>query len=172
MIVTDIVSMIFRLAELAFATIVAGITGHYLHVVRGASSWSLGRFIYTEVVAGLSILLALLWLLPFAGSFIHWPIDILLSIMWFIAFGLIVNWFYGVSCSYFWHWSAFRFRGPAGSCGSWRTDTAFAFLSAICWLLSALLGIYWTRRKRNQAVATGPPDGPTGRRKWYRRSRV
>lgn len=78
-------------SQLAFAAIVAGITGSYLHFVRGSSSWHEGRFIYTEVVAGLSIVLSVIWLFPFAGSFIHYPADIIISICWFVAFGLLVN---------------------------------------------------------------------------------
>lgn len=85
-----IVQFILRGAQLAFAAIVAGITGSYLHS-SNASSWDNGRFIYTIVVASLSLLFALLWLLPFSASFIHWPMDIFLSILWFIAFGLLVN---------------------------------------------------------------------------------
>jgi Membrane-associating domain len=86
-----IISFVLRLAELAFAAIVAGITGDYLHQNQGASSWDLGRWIYTEVVAGLSIFFAIIWLFPFASSFIHWPTDLLISICWFVSFGLLVN---------------------------------------------------------------------------------
>lgn len=85
-----IVSMILRAAELVFAAIVAGVIGDYLHKSNG-TAWFLGRFIYTEVVAGLSILLALLWLLPFSSTFIHWPVDIFISILWWVAFALLVN---------------------------------------------------------------------------------
>lgn len=91
MILTDLASIILRLAELIFAAIIAGVNGAYLHAVQDSSSWDQARFIYTEVVAGLAIFLALLWLFPFSGSFVHWPVDLLISICWFIAFGLIVN---------------------------------------------------------------------------------
>jgi hypothetical protein len=97
MILIDFISMILRLAELAFAAIVLGITGHYLHVTNGLSSWQQGRHIYTTVVAALSILLSLVWLLPFSGSFIHWPADLTISVAWFVSFGLLVNWL-GGSC--------------------------------------------------------------------------
>jgi hypothetical protein len=60
-------------------------------VVHSSPDWSKKRFIYTEVIAALSILLALFWLIPFSGGFIHWPVDVLLSIGWFVAFGLLVN---------------------------------------------------------------------------------
>lgn len=95
MIIAEIFSMILRLAELAFAAIVAGLNGDYLHSAHGASSWSLGRFIYTEVVAGLAILLAIIWLFPFSSSFIHWPADFIMSVCWFVSFGLLVDWLGG-----------------------------------------------------------------------------
>ncbi|KAF3760542.1 hypothetical protein M406DRAFT_268768 [Cryphonectria parasitica EP155] len=162
MIVTDLLSIIFRLAELVFSGIVAGITGHFLHQSRGASSWDLGRFIYTEVVAGLSIFFSLIWLFPFSGSFIHWPTDLVLSICWFVAFGLLVN-YLGDSCGYTFDWSGIGFRGT--NCGSWKADEAFAFLSAICWLVSTLLGLHWVRKRTQTTTATS-------NRRWYRRSRV
>jgi hypothetical protein len=96
MILADLFSMLLRLAELAFAAIVAGLTGVYLHAVKSGASGQ-GRFIYTEVIAAISILLALLWLLPFSGGFIHWPVDFVLSVAWFVSFGLLVNWLNG-SC--------------------------------------------------------------------------
>lgn len=162
MILADLFSMVLRLAELAFAAIVAGLTGDYLHSVQGASAWSLGRFIYTEVVAGLSIIFAIIWLFPFSGSFIHWPTDFIISVMWFIAFGLMVDWLNG-GCGNVFDWTGISFNGT-NSCSEWKADVAFAFLSAICWLASAILGIYWVRR-HTAPVAT------TYRRRWYR-SRV
>lgn len=163
MILADLFSIILRLAELAFAAIVAGLNGDYLHAVRGADSWQLGRFIYTEVVAGLSILLALIWLVPFSGSFIHWPADLIISVAWFVAFGLLVDWL-GGNCGYVFDWDGMSFNGTA-SCAQWKATIAFAFLSAICWLVSAILGIYWVRRH------TAPVNGTYRRRRWYR-SRV
>ncbi|KAK4121045.1 hypothetical protein N657DRAFT_134282 [Parathielavia appendiculata] len=161
MILADLFSMILRLAELAFAAIVAGLNGEYLHAVRNADSWQLGRHIYTEVLAGLSILLAIIWLFPFSGSFIHWPADFVISVAWFVAFGLLVDWLNG-SCGYVFDWDGINFNGTA-SCSQWKATIAFAFLSAICWLASAILGIYWVRRH------TAPVDGAYyRRRRWYR----
>lgn len=91
MILSDILSLLLRLGELAFSAVVAGLTGQYLHANKDASSWSKGRFIYTEVVAAIGILFSLLFLLPFAGSFIHWPVDLLLFILYMIAFGLLAS---------------------------------------------------------------------------------
>jgi hypothetical protein len=79
--------------QLAFAAVVAGLTGEYLSTINDVpdSDPNKTRFIYTEVVAALSMLLALLWLLPFAGSFAHWLIDLILFIAWIVAFGLLVQ---------------------------------------------------------------------------------
>lgn len=163
MILADLFSMVLRLAELAFAAIVAGLNGDYLHAVRHVDPWHLGRFIYAEVVAGLSILLALIWLFPFSGSFIHWPVDFFISMAWFAAFGLLVDWLNG-NCGYVFDWDAISFDGTA-SCAQWKAIVAFSFLSAIFWLASAVLGMYWVRRH-----AVPVADG-TYRRRWYR-SRV
>lgn len=90
MAIDRIVSLILRGAELVFAAIVAGVNGQYLHDSRGrgGNQW---RFIYTEVVAALGIFFALIWLIPFSSTFTHWPIDLILSILFWISFGVLVN---------------------------------------------------------------------------------
>ncbi|KAH6899933.1 integral membrane protein [Thelonectria olida] len=161
-----IVSMGLRAAELVFAAIVAGVTGDYLHHTN-ASSWNLGRFIYTEVVAGLSIFLALIWLIPFSSTFIHWPMDIFMSILWWVVFGLLVD-LIGGSCGAIFDWGNVSPRGD--QCGKFKADIAFAFLSAILWLVSALVGFFWVRKREQQAARA---DAAYSRRhRWYRRSHV
>ncbi|KAI2625028.1 marvel domain-containing protein [Hypoxylon sp. NC1633] len=160
MFIADIFSMILRLAELAFSAIIAGINGQYLHAVRNSDSWDQGRFIYTEVVAGIAIFLSIIWLFPFAGSFVHWPVDILISVCWFVVFGLLVNALNG-TCGYVFDWGNVSFRS-GDQCGKWKAVIAFAFLSAICWLVSAVIGLIWVRDHETRAYR---------RRNWYR-SRV
>ncbi|RDA88572.1 hypothetical protein CP532_5840 [Ophiocordyceps camponoti-leonardi (nom. inval.)] len=138
-----IVSLILRAAEVAFAIIVAAVTGYYLHG-SNSSAWSLGRYIYTEVVAGLSILLGLLWLLPFASTFSHWPADIFISLLWWASFALLVN-ATGSSCGAIFNWQNVAFTGE-DQCGRFKADIAFAFMSAVLWLASALVGLLWTGR--------------------------
>ncbi|KAI8173610.1 hypothetical protein KHU50_004611 [Colletotrichum sp. SAR 10_65] len=152
--------MIFRAAELAFAAIVTGITGAYLHAHDNASSWDNGRFIYTIVVSSISMVLALVWLLPFSGSFVHWPMDVFISILWFVSFGLLVN-LIGDGCGPVFDWSNVSPRGD--DCGRHKANIAFTFLSAIVWLASALIGLFWVRRRT--AVADNRPA--VHRRRWY-----
>ncbi|KAF4823408.1 hypothetical protein CGCSCA5_v001760 [Colletotrichum siamense] len=160
MAIDRIVQMIFRAAELAFAAIVTGITGAYLHAHDNASSWDNGRFIYTIVVSSISMVLALVWLLPFSGSFVHWPMDIFISILWFVSFGLLVN-LIGDGCGPVFDWSNVSPRGD--DCGRHKANIAFTFLSAIVWLASALIGLFWVRRRT--AVADNRPA--VHRRRWY-----
>ncbi|KAE9579648.1 hypothetical protein CGCF415_v003597 [Colletotrichum fructicola] len=160
MAIDRIVQMIFRAAELAFAAIVTGITGAYLHAHDNASSWDNGRFIYTIVVSSISMVFALVWLLPFSGSFVHWPMDIFISILWFVSFGLLVN-LIGDGCGPVFDWSNVSPRGD--DCGRHKANIAFTFLSAIVWLASALIGLFWVRRRT--AVADNRPA--VHRRRWY-----
>ncbi|KAL6875302.1 membrane-associating domain-containing protein [Trichoderma longibrachiatum] len=163
-----IVNIVLRAAELVFATIVAGVTGEHLHHFRHASSWSQGRFIYTEVVAALSMFFSLLWLVPFSWSFVHWPVDIILSLCWWAAFGLLVN-LLGNSCGYIFDWDNVH-PISGDQCGKFKADIAFTFLSALLWLVSALLGIFWVNKHRTARVDAAPRQS-SGR--WYRRrSRV
>ncbi|RYP23201.1 hypothetical protein DL767_008884 [Monosporascus sp. MG133] len=156
----DVLSMILRAAELVFAAIVAGVNGQYLRMNSNASDWDLARFIYTEVVAGLAMLLALIWLFPFSGSFVHWPVDLFISICWFAAFGVLVNYLDG-SCGRVFSWIDVTLRGD-NLCGRFKAVIAFSFLSAICWLVSAIIGFMWVRDHENRRY----------RRRTWHRSRV
>jgi hypothetical protein len=160
--------MALRFAELVSASVVAGIIGSYLHASDAAHAWPQKRFIYTEVIAGVSILFSLIWLLPFAGGFIHWPMDLVLSAAWFAAFGLLVNTLGTHGCG----GGAFSWGGitHGGVCNRWRASEAFSFISAVCWLASVIVGIWFVSRVENRAVATD--NAGRNRRRWFRQSRV
>ncbi|WEW55951.1 hypothetical protein PRK78_001386 [Emydomyces testavorans] len=160
-------SFLLRIGELAFAAVVAGIVGSYLHDFDKANAWPQARWIYTEVVAGLSILLGLLWLLPFSSSFFLWPIDLLLSFAWFAAFGLLVDSLRGLNCGRVFAWSHLTHHN---TCSRWKAAEAFSFLSAIFWLVSALVGIWFTFRVRDTRPVAGDAYGR--RRRWFGRHHV
>lgn len=130
----------------------AGIVGNYLDYYTGDLNWPLARFIYTIIIAGISILVALIWLIPSASNFYAWPIDVLLSLAWFAVFGILIDYIKD-NCNN----RAFDFHevGDGGFCGRWRTAEAFAFISACLWLLSALVGIWFIRQKKSKATAAG-----------------
>ncbi|KAJ5191279.1 uncharacterized protein N7498_010264 [Penicillium cinerascens] len=148
-VISRLFSIPLRIAEIAFAAVVAGIIGHYLASFNQIDPWPQARWIYTEVIAGVSILFALIWLIPFSSGFFSWPLDILLSFAWFAAFGILVNAIDQLPCGSIWSWG---FRGNS-LCSRWKAAEAFSFLSAIVWLVSALVGIWFTCRKRGEANA-------------------
>jgi hypothetical protein len=53
--------------------VVAGIIGWFLHRFGDLDIWPEARWIYTEVVAGISILFGIIWLIPFSSGFFTWP---------------------------------------------------------------------------------------------------
>jgi hypothetical protein len=164
----DLFNFLLRIGELAFAAVVAGLTGEYLSSINDVpdNDSNKSRFIYTEVVAAFSMLLALLWLLPFAGAFVHWLIDLILFIAWIVAFALLVQFIGPLDCGSVFYWGDLTNQGI---CPKWKADVAFAFLSAIFWLASTLLGIWAMNR-----TGVEPVGGNIGRsrRRWYRSSRV
>ncbi|KAK2748902.1 hypothetical protein FQN57_007185 [Myotisia sp. PD_48] len=97
-------------------------------------------------------------------------VDLIISLAWFASFGLQVNSLKKLSCGGVFEWNGF-IRG--GSCGRWKAAEAFSFLSAIFWLVSTAVGIWFTFRTRNRrpvagdAVHTHAHAHP--RRRWYRR---
>ncbi|KAF9767382.1 hypothetical protein IL306_000081 [Fusarium sp. DS 682] len=164
-----VVSLVLRAAELVFAAIVAGVNGEYLHNARGASSWQLGRFIYTEVVAALGILFSLLLLIPFSSTFVHWPLDIFMSINWWIVFGLLVD-LIGNSCGRVFDWDNVH-PVHGDQCGKTKAVIAFSFLSALLWLVSALIGFFWVRRREHTVARAEAAHHSRRRGPWFR-SRV
>ncbi|ATY62833.1 integral membrane protein [Cordyceps militaris CM01] len=162
MAVDRIVSLILRGAELVFASIVAGVNGQYLHNTR-STHFSQWRFIYTEVVAALGIFFALIWLIPFSYAFTHWPIDVILSLLFWVAFGVLVN-LIGGSCGHVFNWyNVHLIHG--NQCSKYKATIAFTFLCAILFLVSALVGLLWSR-KREAKVNHG---NAVAHRRWYHR---
>ncbi|RJE19055.1 integral membrane protein [Aspergillus sclerotialis] len=141
-----LISIILRIGEIGCGAVVAGIIGNYLHEYNDTFvGWPQARWIYTEVIAGLSILLGLVWLIPFSSGFFSWPFDLVISFAWFAAFGILVDAIHNFNCGGVFHWGGiFHHTG----CGRWKASEAFGFISACLWLASALVGAYFTFRVR------------------------
>jgi len=136
MLAADLVSLLLRVGELAFSATVAGLTGEYLHQRRGARASTHKRHIYTIVVAAISILFSLLFLLPFLASFAKWPVDLILFVLWIVAFALLADFNGDNSCGSIWRWGNVTARNQ---CGKYKANMAFSFLAAIFFLASAIL---------------------------------
>ncbi|KAL3471010.1 marvel domain-containing protein [Aspergillus californicus] len=148
-VISRVVSIVLRVTEIAFGAVVAGIFGWFLHKFGDADVWPEPRWIYTEVVAAISILFGIIWLIPFSSGFFTWPLDLLISMAWFAAFGVQVDANNRLNCGSIWRWGAIT---DDTYCGRWKAGQAFSFLSAIVWIVSALVGIWFTFRVRRHAT--------------------
>jgi len=84
-------SLILRFCELSSAVVVAGIVGRYLYLLTDANAHAGSRIVYTEVIAGISILFSILLFPPLKYSFYCFFIDFILFICWIVAFGLLCS---------------------------------------------------------------------------------
>ncbi|KAF2729147.1 integral membrane protein [Polyplosphaeria fusca] len=165
MIVSRAFSIFLRFGELVCAAVVLGIISWFLHQYDKYGVGPLGREIYTIIIAGLSVLFAVVWLIPTTASMLHYPADLFLSAAWFAAFGALVNWIERLSCGGIFHWGGILARGSY--CGKWKAAEAFSFIGACFWFASFLLGVYvYHKLGHSQATVDG-----TRRRRWHR-SRV
>ncbi|KAG5291869.1 integral membrane protein [Histoplasma ohiense] len=163
-----LISVILRIGEIGCAAVVAGIIGHDLARFDDADSFPNGRWIYTIIVAGISILLGIIWLIPFSQSFTLWIGDLLLSFAWFAAFGVLVDVLKKMNCGRTFDWGHIT---DGGVCSRWKAVEAFSFVSAILWLVSTIVGVWFTHRTRDRhPVAAGGPS--TRRGFWGRRHAV
>lgn len=67
--------------------------------------------------------------------------DIIISLAWFAAFGVLVDGIHRLDCGSIWQWGIIT---QDSVCGRWKAAEAFSFLSAIVWLVSGLVvSIYY-----------------------------
>lgn len=86
---SKVVCVILRLGEMACSLIVLGIIGRFLAIVSDANIYSDSRLVYTTVVASISTFLSLALLLPFTYSFLAFPMDFVMAVLWLVAFCLL-----------------------------------------------------------------------------------
>ncbi|KAF2759636.1 integral membrane protein [Pseudovirgaria hyperparasitica] len=167
MIISRAVSLFLRFAEFVCAAIVLGILAYWIHQVRDVNGDPRGRDIYTLVVSVLGVLAALALLIPTTSSFMHAPVDLIFSALWFAAFGLLVQGLNNDACGGTFQWGVIR---AGGFCGQYRAAEAFSFLAAIFWFTSFLLSLWVARKAKSGNVVVA--DGHRSRRRWGRRSAV
>lgn len=83
--------------QLISAAIVAGLLGKFLHNLHQGGGVSSRRVVYAISIAGISIFFSLLFMLPLKYQFYAFPLDLIMFILWIIAFGLLANVGYSLS---------------------------------------------------------------------------
>ena len=88
---SKITSVFLRIMELISAAIVAGLVGEYLHFVSNAHDTASPRMVYAVALAGISLVVSLICMIPLNYTFYGFLLDAALFVMWMTAFGLLVN---------------------------------------------------------------------------------
>ena len=109
-----------------------------------------GKLWFDVALAGVSVLLALLFIAPYSHTFRHFPIDFLLGCAWIAAFVFLLLEFKGKSnCNQ--SVSDLATMTLPSICHTAQAAYAFAFLSACLWLTSSVVGAWICWRDRRQA---------------------
>jgi len=177
---SKVASVFLRVLELSSAAIVAGLVGQYLHYVSNAHDAANSRFVYTVTLAGISIVVSLVCMIPLNYAFYGFLLDAALFVMWMTAFGLLVNLTASGGCNSYWYWSSWGYYwgryyytpvvnlnqsivGTA-ACGKWRATLAWSFIGGWCWFISAIIGAYVVFRIRDERSARNGHAGRFGTR--------
>jgi glucose uptake protein GlcU len=86
---SKVLSVILRLGELSCSVIVLGLVGRVLWHVGQANTYSDARLVFVTVVACISTVASLLLMAPFTFSFFACPFDLVLFVLWLVAFILL-----------------------------------------------------------------------------------
>jgi hypothetical protein len=89
--VHKILSVLLRLGQFAFAVIVLGILSRFCYLISIVEVYADGRIVYAMVVSGIAIVYSIFFCIPVDALFCGFPFDIVLFIMWLIAFCLLVT---------------------------------------------------------------------------------
>ncbi|KAH3950198.1 hypothetical protein HBH98_021440 [Parastagonospora nodorum] len=173
MILPRLLSLSLRATQFLTSTIVLALAATILSTRHTYPSEDalFARLIYILIIAALSLVLSLPWILPTTNAIVHWGADLLLAAAWFAVFGILQGWFSGwLRCgggwADMWRW------GPGNKCGMWDAAQAFSFLAAVAWFVSFILGLLvWAKRDKG-VVAGQAGAGTAGRRQWFKRSKV
>lgn len=80
-----------RVWQLICSIIVVGILARFLHVLSEAGATRDGRVIYGIIIASISIVFAIVFIAPLLYSFLPFPVDFALFIMWLVLFCLLIT---------------------------------------------------------------------------------
>ncbi|KAK3331152.1 hypothetical protein B0H66DRAFT_587410 [Apodospora peruviana] len=131
--------------QFILAVTVCGLYGYELDRARKAGKYADGKWVYAEVVGGLSALTALLLCIPYFLRFaLAWVWNLILFILWIALFGLFGKMYIN--------------ENAEGNADIQRMKNAVwvVFVNALLWLVSSIAGfVYWWRHKERVTRFTG-----------------
>jgi len=129
-----LVGVILRTAlrgiQLVIALVIAGIYGQDLRKAHDAGEPTDSRWVFAEVVTGLSIITAIVYLVPMVRSFKFFAWDAVLFLFWLVLFGIYGKLYISEDCE------------GIGACKRMKTAVWFDMLGMIFWFLSTVAGAY------------------------------
>jgi hypothetical protein len=105
MILTRTFSLALRFFQFLFSAIVLGITTSFVHASnKHNADGPFNLLIHTLIIACLSPVLALIWMVPTTNAILHWGTDLFFTAAWFAVFGLLQEWYSQMGCGSGWSW--------------------------------------------------------------------
>jgi len=136
---------ILRFIQLVFAVTVCGLYGVDLHNAHNAGIAADPKWVYAEVVGGLSAVTCLIYFVPLTmGIPFIFVWDFLLCFMWIVLFGIFGKLYIN--------------ENPEGDAGIQRMKNAvwIDLVNMLLWLISAVLMLgYWWKTRRTRSQFTG-----------------
>jgi len=125
--------------QFIFALVIAGLYGKDISDGNHSSKW-----VYAEVVVGLTAVTTLVYLVPFVRSFKMFFWDALLFIFWTALFGVFGNIYIHKDC-----------KGN-GTCNRMKAAVWIDMIEMLMWFISAVVGglLFW-RERHSRSVFTG-----------------
>jgi uncharacterized membrane protein len=136
MILSRLLSFILRALEVIIALVLSTASGWFLHIRHVHSVGPEGRLTFSLVIGIYSLVLSLIWLIPFTSTFLHYPLDFVTSFGYFTVFGILFEWMYNNGCGRIFQWNG---EYHPGECIDWRVMEAFSLIGGVVWLVSGLL---------------------------------
>ncbi|KAK1830229.1 hypothetical protein QBC39DRAFT_115610 [Podospora conica] len=132
-------------AQFVMAVTVCGLYGYELNRAAKAGKHADGKWVYAEVIGGLSALTSLLYFLPFILRFaLVWVWNLILFILWIALFGIFGKMYIN--------------ENPEGNGDIQRMKNAVwvVLVNAILWLIATIgYFIYWWGHRERHSRFTG-----------------
>jgi len=146
-----------RLAQFVTAAVVLGLTSYFLHQYYQYGVGSFNCLAYSVVIAAISVCLSLIWAISSSTTLTHIGADFVFSGAWFAVFAVLQDYYDdGSRCGSTSVWGNFDLTNDY--CGQWNAAKAFAFLTAIFYFASLIVGLLaWDRARQTAATADGAP---------------
>ncbi|MCJ1247565.1 hypothetical protein MMC30_004779 [Trapelia coarctata] len=133
-----LVHTVIRFFQFVLALTVLGLYGQDINGQRKIAGRADGRWVFAEVVGGLSAITALIFAVPFFKTYKAFGWDVLLFFLWVVVFGIFGNLYIKES--------------P----GRERSAVWVDLANMLLWFISALFGVYmFFKFRRGRSLHTG-----------------